>query len=390
LEPGAPVSDGVTARGSALDGLLRLPWRRIAPVAFAIAACAWFLWRVRSILPPFGIALFLAALLDPVVTRMSRGGAPRGRAVAAIFGLALVVLALAGALILPPAVNQAADLGANISVYAQNFAASADKLTVRADAWYEQRRESLTTLGMTDPPSVYVRKQTGPISTAVRGFLDAVRVAVTGMLGQVLWLVIIPLSLFYFLLDYPALRARVSGFVPAHRRRDVDRMIQDVVETFGAYVRGLTKVCLLYGSTATVLFWILRVKYALFLGIAAGVFYAVPYVGPGLAVVSVAVICLTTGKTLGFTLLTVIFFVVMHVAFDYGVTPRVVGGSVGLHPLLNIFALMCGVALFGVWGMILAVPVAASLKRVLVYLYPRLGAPPDLGEAPETAPATIT
>jgi len=382
------VSETQLGRASAFDAVARLPWRRLAPTLIALAASAWFLWRVRAILPPFAIALFLAALLDPVVTRMSRGGTSRGRAVGTIFALALVVLILAGALILPPAVNQVADLGANISVYAQNLTTSAEKLTVRADEWYEERRDTLTKLGMAEPPSAFVQRQTGPISTAVRDALEAVRVALAGMLGQVLWLVIIPLSLFYFLLDYPTLRARVTSFVPAPRRREVDRMIQDVVETFGAYVRGLTKVCLMYGSTATILFWVLRIPYALFLGIAAGVFYAVPYVGPALAIASVAVICLTTGKLFAFTVLAVVFFVIMHVAFDYGVTPRVVGGSVGLHPLVNIFALMCGVVLFGVWGMILAVPVAASLKRVLVQFFPRLAAPPDLGAETE-APSPV-
>jgi predicted PurR-regulated permease PerM len=133
----------------------------------------------------------------------------------------------------------------------------------------------------------------------------------------------------------------------------------------------------LYGATAAVLFWILRLQYALFLGIAAGVFYAVPYVGPGLSMVSVIVIALTMGKGIGYAVLAVVVFLLMHLAYDYGVTPRVVGGSVGLHPLVNIFALMCGVTLFGVWGMILAVPVAASLQKILVHFFPWLIAPPE-------------
>ncbi len=355
-----------------IDLIARAPWRRIAAVGSALVIAGWFLWRVRAILPPFAVALFCAALLDPVVTRMTLKGISRGRAVASIFALAICVLALAGALVLPPAISQAADLGANITTYAQNFTTSAEHLTERADHWFEEHRDTLTKLGMTERPSQFVQRQAGPISTAVRDFLDAVRVALVGMLGQVLWLIIVPLSLFYFLLDYPAIRSRLIAFLPAERRTDMDRLVQDVVETFGAYVRGLSKVCVLYGASATILLWILRFPYTLFLGIAAGVFYAVPYVGPGLAVVSIAVIGLTTGKGVAFTLLTVVFFVIMHVTFDYGVTPRVVGGSVGLHPLVNIFALMCGVAMFGVWGMILAVPVAASMKRVLARLYPQL------------------
>lgn len=356
---------------------MRLPWRRIVSFVIAGLAAAWFLWRVRAILPPFAIALFLAALLDPVVSRMTHRGMARGRAVASIFALALLVVLAAAALVLPPAVNQVSDLAANVSDYAQRFTSSAESFTQRADRWYEEHRNTLEKLGMTETPSQFMQRQAEPLSQSVQSFLEGVRVALVGMMGQVLWIIIIPLSLFYFLLDYPALRKRIIGFVPAGRRDEVDRIATEVVEVFGAYVRGLTKVCMAYGGTATVLFWILRIPYALFLGIAAGVFYAVPYVGPGLALISVAVICLTTGKGIAFTIVAVVFFVVMHLAFDYGVTPRVVGGSVGLHPLVNIFALMSGVVLFGVWGMILAVPVAASIKRVLAQLYPELMALPQ-------------
>ena len=360
-----------------VDLLARAPWRRLAASGTVIAVSAWFLWRVRAILPPFILALFCAALLDPVVTRLAQRGMSRGRAVALIFAAALGFIVLAGALILPPAIDQVADLGTNISTYAQNLTTSAQNFTERADRWFREHTDTLSKVGITETPSKFVQRQAGPISNAVRDFLDALQAAVISLLGQVLWLIIVPLSLFYFLLDYPAIRARLIGLLPAQNRHDMDRLIQDGVETFGAYVRGLSKVCVLYGSSATVLLWVLRFPYSLFLGIAAGLFYAVPYVGPALAVISIAVIGLTTGKGVVFTLLTVIFFVIMHVTYDYGVTPRVIGGSVGLHPLVNIFALMCGVAMFGVWGMILAVPVAASMKRVLARLYPQFFQPPQ-------------
>ena len=370
------MSDDHGQRQTTWEAAARLPWRRVIHGILAVGLGGWLLWQVRSILPPFAVALFLAALLDPVVLRMTARGMPRGRAVAVIFVTALGALALGGALILPPAIRQVSDLAANITDYAQRFTTSAEELTSRADRWYTDHRDTLATLGLTETPSEFIRSQADPLSASVRSFLDTVRSAIVGLIGQVLWIIIVPLSLFYFLLDYPVLRARVIALLPAERRDGVDRLMGDVVDAFSQYVRGLTKVCVLYGSTATVLFWVLRIPYALFLGILAGVFYAVPYAGPALAVLSVAIICLTTSKGIAFTVIAVLFFVAMHVTFDYGVTPRVVGGSVGLHPLVNIFALMCGVVLFGVWGMILAVPIAASVKKVLVRLYPDLMNPP--------------
>jgi len=351
--------------------------RRAAPIAVAVLLAAYLLWRVRSVLPPFLIALFFAALLDPVVTRIERRGIARGKAVGALFVVALLMVGTVGTMIVPSVVAQVTDLASNVSTYAENVTRIADGLTQRADRWYLRHETTLKSLGMTETPSKYLQQQAGPVSGAVRGFLDGLRATIAGLLGQVLWLIIVPLSLFYFLLDYPKIRRRVIGLLPVSSRDDAEQMVAAVLEIFSAYVRGLTKVCVLYGATAAVLFWILKLKYALFMGTAAGVFYAVPYVGPALTVVSIAVLAITTGKTVGFTLLAVILFVGMHLTYDYGITPRIVGGSVGLHPLVNIFALMCGVTLFGVWGMILAVPVAASIQRILLQCFPALASSSD-------------
>jgi predicted PurR-regulated permease PerM len=84
-------------------------------------------------------------------------------------------------------------------------------------------------------------------------------------------------------------------------------------------------------------------------------------------------------------------FLAIHVTFDYVITPRVVGGSVGLHPIVNVFALMAGATLFGVWGMLLAVPVAASIQKLLLKFYPglfvrdRSARPRTRGEEPSSA-----
>lgn len=362
-------------------------WRRAAPAIVTAGLAAYLLWCVRSILTPFFVALFLAALLDPVVARLQTHGVSRTRAVGSIFLLALGAIVLAGVLILPPVVAQVTDLATNVTVYAENVTRTAERLTRQADRWYESHRPTLTSLGMNDKPSEMLQKQAGPMSAAVRDVLDTVRKTLAGMLSQVLWLIIVPVSLFYFLLEYPILRKRFVSLLPVARRREVDRILQDVIEIFSAYVRGLSKVCVLYAMTAGVLLWILRLKYALFLGAVAGVFYAVPYVGPALSVISIAVIAVTTGKSMAFTALAMFLFVLMHLAYDYGVTPRVIGGSVGLHPLVNIFALMCGVTLFGVWGMILAVPVAASIKCLLVHFFPRLTEPPILDDEQSENPS---
>lgn len=345
-----------------------------------VVSCALlFLWRVRSVLPPFLIAFFLASLLDPVVTRHQRRGVSRVRAVAAIYALVFLIIVLAGIIVVPQVLNQMNGLANKASDYGT-------QITRITDAWYRRYQKPFSALGVKSNP-LSATNQNGAIAAAARQALITVKDAIQGFAGQILWLIIIPLSLFYFLMDYRALRAKLISFAPPGHQPAIRRMSEEVVEVFSAYFRSLAIVCVFYGVGAVILFYLLGLHYALFLGLAAGVLYAVPYVGPAVAIGTAGIVALTVNHPVllffwhlqiapaGYALLVVTLFIGMHLSFDYGITPRVVGGSVGLHPLVNVFALMCGATLFGIWGMLLAVPVAASVRILLIYFFPKLAEP---------------
>jgi predicted PurR-regulated permease PerM len=355
----------------------RVAWHKLIPVALFGVIVLYFLWRVRDLLTPFFIAFFLASLMDPVVTRLQhKWRYSRGRVVATIFVLVITLFMAAAVWIVPLAMHQMTQFASNSTQYS-------DKLTTEVAKYYDQYKGPLGAVGIKKNP---LQDKSGPVATAVSKVLDSLKGALVGLAGQVLWIVIIPLSLFYFLLDYPLIRAKLISFISPRHQASVDRMSQEIVEIFSQYTRGLAKVCALYGLAAVLLFSLFRLPYALFLGMAAGVLYAVPYVGPALAMAGAAIITVTMGHGAGYAALVVTLFIVLHVSFDYGVTPKVVGGSVGLHPLVNIFALMVGATLFGVMGMLLAVPVAASIQMLLLYFFPKLGERPILATQEVTTP----
>ena len=118
-------------------------------------------------------------------------------------------------------------------------------------------------------------------------------------------------------------------------------------------------------------------QYALLVGAAAGVLYAVPYLGAfSIALVTFIVsFAAASGdhqSGLAFGGIALAATLVLNQVFDNVVTPRVVGGGVGLHPVLALFALVIGGELFGLWGMLLSVPIAGSIQVILFRLYPRL------------------
>lgn len=350
--------------------LARIRWQRAVTIVLLVGIALHFLWQVRDILPPFLIAFFLAALLDPVVTNLQKKGLSRVKAVASIYLMVLLFLVLAILWVGPLAFRQMREL-------AESTSNLTGQLTATADAWYAENHKILHALGMKEKPSVFLSDRSGPVAEAARGVLDSVKTTLIGLAGQVLWILIIPLSLFYFLMDFHRMRAKIISFVPAKHRSHVDKVSQEVVEIFSDYVRGLSKVCALYGCAFIGIFYVLGLRYALFLGITAGFMYAVPYVGPALTFSSATLIALTMGKTTGYVVLVVALCLVTHITFDYVITPRIVGGSVGLHPVLNIFALMAGATVWGIWGMLLAVPVAASIQMTLIYFFPKLAEKPE-------------
>jgi predicted PurR-regulated permease PerM len=142
-------------------------------------------------------------------------------------------------------------------------------------------------------------------------------------------------------------------------------------------------VCLLYGVLCTAAFYALYflfgMEYPLVLGVLAALIYIVPYLGMATIATSAGLIAyFTSSAPVLCAILAVGSCLLFNIVIDYGVTPRVIGKGVGLHPLMVIFALLCGAQLGGVFGMILAIPFFASLRVIAIHLFPQLAAPiPD-------------
>jgi predicted PurR-regulated permease PerM len=235
-----------------------------------------------------------------------------------------------------------------------------------------------------------INQNSSPIRKGISDALGSLTVFLGGVASKALWLVIIPIATFFFMRDYPVIRARMIALFPDAYQDRIDSMSREVVDVFSAYIRGLAKICGLYSIIACILFWLLGLQYWLFLGLLAGAFYAVPYVGQLVTALGSGIVAymMDAHRVLFFipvethsaryTVIVVVVAVVVQNVFDQLLYPRLVGGSVGLHPVVSIFSLMAGATLFGVWGMLLAVPVAASLQILMVTFFPKLTQkPPD-------------
>lgn len=365
-------------------------WQRLIALILASAAACLFFWQVQSALMPFLIAFFLASLLDPSVRYMEQHGRSRIYAIFILYLLALSMFGVFLRFIVPPAFDQITELGKNYNTYYTN-------VTKTTDALLERNHKTLQMLGIKQKRISELLNQS-PIRDMISSALGGLTGFLQGAASKILWIIIIPVATFFFLRDYPILRARIISLFPEAYHAQIDTMSREIVDVFGAYLRGLAKVCALFGLLAVLLFKLFGLKYWLFLGLLAGVFYAVPYVGQLFTSVISGAVAYSMGahtalffvhvraNSIGYALTVVLCAIIAQNLFDQIVYPRVVGASVGLHPVISIFALMAGATLFGIVGMLIAVPVAASIQILLMFFFPKLTQKPPAALLEPTPP----
>ena len=341
---------------------------------------AYLLYAVRGTLPLFLIGGLLAYAFEPMIQRLERRGYSRRGAVGFLF-IIFLLLMLGVVALLATAFQQVQALAANATQYKD-----------QAQEVLATVQSRLADLRLPTPiKNTILEFLKNPFEQLPISFSNVKNVPnlVMSSLGTLfIYFVILPLITFSLMMEMNPLRGRLMMLVPPSYRRDVTEIGQDINEVLGRYVRGQLIVCSAFGLLCTLWFEFLAFKYsmdyALILGIAAVFLYIIPYVG-------MAAIALSAGLTAYFTaaapnntlcaILAVGAVVVFNLVIDYGVSPRVLGKGVGLHPLLVIFALLSGAQMGGIPGMILAVPIFASLRVILIHIFPQLTAP-----IPQTPP----
>ena len=338
---------------------------------FVVSAC--LLYLVRGALPVFFAAGLIAYAFDPVLQVLERRGYSRAGAVGFVFLVFLLLFLLLIALLVS-GFQQAQQLQGNLKPYL-------DSLT----HWQEKAIGIVDRVPM---PSSFkegartaINQGAGNLSKGVSGFILSSMTAIFGSLGSIMiYTIVLPIVTFWLMLETKAIKRRALMIVPEVHREDVSEISASINDLLGRYVRGQMIVCGLFGLLCTISFTILGMvygmEYGIVLGLVAGFIYIVPYVGMATIATSAGLTAyLTSSQPVTCAILAVISCVLFNLIIDYGISPRVLGKGVGLHPVLVIFALLSGAQVGGILGMILAVPIVASLRVVLIYLFPQLTAP---------------
>ena len=303
-------------------------------------------WRVLTWILIAGV---LAAALNPAVEAFERRGLRRGWAASVVFGLALIAFTVIGYLVIPSLVSQ-------VSNFVNAVPGFIDDLTAgRGPLGFLQDRYEIV-----DRIRAAIEKQgVGGVLGLSQPALDAVRSVVTAVAGVV---TIIFLT-FFMLLEGPRTIAMLLGLLPEEARPRFERVGRDIYRSISGYVTGNLAISVVAGTLATVVLFAVGSDYAIALGLVVAVLDLVPLAGATIAaVIASTVVAIETDWVR--TLIVIAFFIAYQQFENQILQPLVYGRTVQLSPLVVLCAVLIGAQLAGIFGALIAIPVAGSLLAI--------------------------
>lgn len=332
-------------------------WFLLAGVSFG----GLLLYLLSPVLTPFLVAAVFAYVGDPLVDRLETLKLSRTLAVTTVFVL-LFLLVLALLLILVPMMErQIALLGSKLPLYLENLQ---QKLVPLLSRYLDVDVASFDTASL----KAMVREQW---SGAAKGVFNLLSSSGMTLLAWGANLVLIPVVTFYMLRDWDILVERVHELIPRRYEPPVVRLVKASDEVLGAFLRGQVTVMFSLGVIYSIGLSIVGLELALLIGMVAGLVSFVPYLGTIVGIVMAGVAAAMQFQELLPLLYVAVVFGVGQMAEGMLLTPLLVGDKIGLHPVAVIFAVLAGGQLFGFFGILLALPVAAVVMVLLRYTHER-------------------
>lgn len=336
----------------------------------AIALTGWLLYLLAPILTPFIAAALLAYIGDPLADRLQRLKMPRTVAVVSVFILTFLAMGLLVLLVVPLIQMQVSAL----------MDALPGIITEVEQVWLPRVSEWLGIPAGEDIGfAAFMARYSDMAGSWGTSVLRSVSRSGGALAAAVISLFLIPILTFYMLRDWDSILNHVGALVPAAQRDTIFRLARETDDILGAFLRGQVLVMLALGIIYSIGLSLVGIKFALAIGVVAGLVSFVPYlgfvIGIGLASLTVAM----EPEPLWMLVGVIATFSIGQMIEGSLLTPKLVGDRIGLHPVIVIFAVIAGGQLFGFFGILLALPAAAVLSVLVRFAYNQY-----LADHPET------
>lgn len=332
--------------------------QRILSWIAVVLVAGFLIDQLRDVLMPFVVGMAIAYFFDPVADKLEEWGFSRTMATSAIligFFVALVGLAL---LLVPTLQKQIGSAIQLVPLVVDRFRDFIEPLLAQLSTEVDQ--DTVTSIREA------AQKYAGTALKLASGFIANVWSGGLAILNLLSLLLITPLVAFYLLRDWDVIVAKIDGLLPRDGAPTIREQFRKIDATLAGFVRGQASVCLVLMVIYAVGLSVVGLNASLLIGIGAGALAVIPYIGATISlIIGVALAIAQFHQDWVPILLVALVFIVGQTLESYVLTPRLVGGRVGLSPIWIIFAMLAGGSLFGLTGVLIALPVAA-IAGVLV------------------------
>ena len=340
--------------------MLNRPWVRNAIIAGILILGVVLMVLLQKVVVPVFIALTIGYIFDPVIDRFEKWKVSRTWGIViVIFLLTLAVTGLVVYLI-PKLAHQIRVLADLLPGYWDTLK---EKAMPQLTAYAEEHPEYVEEFKVS--ATNWLKENAGMLASNITTGIGSSFRSMGNFIANVVSLVIIPVLAFYFLRDFDLLKAKAADLIPLKRRQFVVDLFTEIDQALGNFIKGQMLVAIILSVIYSVGLTIADCPAPLLIGLLAGFANLVPYLGLALGFVPAVLLTYLSGNPLWQVIFAAATFVVGQMLEGMVITPKVVGDSVGLHPVVVMVALMLGGTYFGFVGMILALPVAAVLMVLI-------------------------
>ena len=336
----------------------------IAVSAIVLSAIGDFIARIRSVAIILVGAVFFTYLIYPIVRRLHRR-------LPLIWSILLVYLGIAlivgfGIAFVAPVI--AGEVQALVKQYPRIIHDASAQINDPNNPLLVRLPQGMRDYLATNPSELGTLGQNyaGQAASQALGLV----LSAVGILATI---VVIPVISIYLMVEVPDLKESLVEFIPPGGRPKALAILKDLDTVLGGFMRGQLLVGAVIGTAITVMLLVTHVKYAVLIGVAAGILDIIPYVGAIVAFIPATTIAYFSDGWVHALVVAVLFVLIFQLEGHF-VSPRIVGESVGLTPLLVIIAVLIGAELGGIGGMFIAVPIAAILRVLILHAKPNYAA----------------
>ena len=339
---------------SYLSAHLKKSWVRDLVIFLIVILVSAIMISMRGVLAPVFLALAIAYVGDPVIDRLEAWKISRTWGIVILILAILLIMGGLTAYLLPRLVIQIQELAHKLPLYWKQLEA---QLLPQLETYMRDHPDQVA--DFKNSALAWLQENSGILVKNVSTGLARSFKSVGAFLSNVLSLIIIPVLAFYLLRDFDIMKENAVKLIPVRQRNFVVDLFKELDQALGSFIKGQLLVALILSVIYSVGLTIAGCPGSLLIGILAGFANLVPYLGLALGLIPALLLTYLSGNPLWQVILAGMTFVFGQLLEGMVITPKVVGESVGLHPVLVLVALAIGGTYFGIVGMILALPVCA-------------------------------